>query len=223
MPVTKTVNDALMGATVVREGTVFLRVTSTGKDTVLSQIVNMIEDAQASKPPIQVLHKIASPLIPGSLPRAWLPKFRKGGGFSMVLDFVYCACQMQAMADAISQVFVPVIVCFSLAVFSGWLIAANLDMVPAAWIGNRTPLAFALNMGRNQQAWIDVAMQLPPLPSPRGPTGAFDCDSLLPQHRHSDHGCRLPLRDGPGCPHGGDGGDGGGCKERCAHQGGRGH
>uniref|UniRef100_A0A061RQH4 P-type Cu(+) transporter n=2 Tax=Tetraselmis sp. GSL018 TaxID=582737 RepID=A0A061RQH4_9CHLO len=105
MPVVKTVDDKILGATVVREGTVFLRVTSTGTDTVLSQIVRMIEDAQASKPPIQ------------------------------------------AMADAVSRVFVPAIVATSAAVFAGWLLAAELGAVPQDWMGERTPLAFALNMG----------------------------------------------------------------------------
>lgn len=54
MPVTKSVDEMLMGATVVREGTVYMRITSIGGDTVLSQIVRMIEDAQTSKPPVQV-------------------------------------------------------------------------------------------------------------------------------------------------------------------------
>lgn len=54
MPVTKSVDEMLLGATVVREGTVYMRITSIGGDTVLSQIVRMIEDAQTSKPPVQV-------------------------------------------------------------------------------------------------------------------------------------------------------------------------
>ncbi len=53
MPAVKVQGDEVIGGTMNQNGTVTVRVTRLGKDTVLSQIVRMVEDAQASKAPIQ--------------------------------------------------------------------------------------------------------------------------------------------------------------------------
>ena len=52
-PVAKTVGDEVVGATVNGSGTLRVRATRVGKDTFLSQMVKMVRDAQADKPPIQ--------------------------------------------------------------------------------------------------------------------------------------------------------------------------
>lgn len=53
MPVEKKVGDEVVGATINKTGSFKFEATKIGKDTVLSQIIKMVEDAQGSKAPIQ--------------------------------------------------------------------------------------------------------------------------------------------------------------------------
>ncbi|MBT7186243.1 copper-translocating P-type ATPase [Candidatus Bathyarchaeota archaeon] len=53
MPVTKGVGDEMIGATVNQEGLLHIEATRIGKDTFLSQIIKMVEEAQGTKVPIQ--------------------------------------------------------------------------------------------------------------------------------------------------------------------------
>jgi len=53
MPVTKGVGDEMIGATVNQEGLLHVEATRIGKDTFLSQIIKMVEEAQGTKVPIQ--------------------------------------------------------------------------------------------------------------------------------------------------------------------------
>ncbi len=55
MPVTKGVGDDVIGATLNTTGTFVFRATRVGRDTVLGQIVRMVQAAQGSKAPIQRL------------------------------------------------------------------------------------------------------------------------------------------------------------------------
>ena len=55
MPLSKQKKDLLIGGSVLETGTVKAQVTAAGKDTVLSGILKMVEDAQAEKPPMQKL------------------------------------------------------------------------------------------------------------------------------------------------------------------------
>ncbi|MEK7193525.1 MAG: heavy metal translocating P-type ATPase [Patescibacteria group bacterium] len=64
-PVTKTVGDEVIGATINQEGLLKFRVTKVGKNTLLSQIVQMVEEAQASKAHIQdLVDKISEYFVP---------------------------------------------------------------------------------------------------------------------------------------------------------------
>ncbi|OQR89319.1 copper-transporting ATPase, partial [Thraustotheca clavata] len=64
-PVKKQVGATVLGATVNVDGLFHMRVTGVGKDTALSQIVRLVEDAQTSKAPIQAYaDKIASVFVP---------------------------------------------------------------------------------------------------------------------------------------------------------------
>ncbi|HWJ88281.1 MAG TPA: heavy metal translocating P-type ATPase [Pelagibacterium sp.] len=55
IPVAKGVGSAVVGGTVNQTGAFSFRATAVGADTVLSQIIRMVEDAQGSKLPIQAL------------------------------------------------------------------------------------------------------------------------------------------------------------------------
>ena len=60
MPVHKKVGSAVIGSTINKFGTFTFRATKVGKDTVLSQIIKMVEEAQGSKAPIQRLADLVS-------------------------------------------------------------------------------------------------------------------------------------------------------------------
>jgi Cu+-exporting ATPase len=53
LPVEKTADDRVIGGTMNRTGAFRFRTTKVGKDTALAQIITLVEDAQASKAPIQ--------------------------------------------------------------------------------------------------------------------------------------------------------------------------
>ncbi len=53
IPVSKKVGDSVIGSTINKNGVLKVRATKVGQDTVLSQIVRMVEEAQTQKPPIQ--------------------------------------------------------------------------------------------------------------------------------------------------------------------------
>lgn len=54
-PVSKEAEDTVIGGTINGEGALRIRVTRTGEETALAQIINLVKEAQASKPPIQRL------------------------------------------------------------------------------------------------------------------------------------------------------------------------
>lgn len=65
LPVEKKSGDLCIGATINKFGTFKFEATKIGKDTVLSQIVKMVEDAQGSKAPIQkIADKVAGVFVP---------------------------------------------------------------------------------------------------------------------------------------------------------------
>ncbi|MCW8193660.1 copper-translocating P-type ATPase [Proteobacteria bacterium 005FR1] len=65
VPVIKEKDAEVVGGTVNKNGALTFRATRVGDDTVLSQIIRMVESAQAEKPPIQQLaDKIASVFVP---------------------------------------------------------------------------------------------------------------------------------------------------------------
>lgn len=60
MPVHKIIGSSVIGSTINKFGTFTFRATKVGKDTVLSQIIKMVEEAQGSKAPIQRLADLVS-------------------------------------------------------------------------------------------------------------------------------------------------------------------
>ena len=64
-PVHKQKKDNLIGGSLVTDGTVKAQVTAIGKDTVLSNILTLVKQAQSEKPPIQQLaDKISAIFVP---------------------------------------------------------------------------------------------------------------------------------------------------------------
>ncbi|PPQ98941.1 hypothetical protein CVT24_003568 [Panaeolus cyanescens] len=73
LPVTKLVGDSVIGGTVNGLGTFDMIVTRAGKDTALSQIVRLVEEAQTSKAPIQAFaDKVAGRFVPAVISLAGL-------------------------------------------------------------------------------------------------------------------------------------------------------
>lgn len=65
MPVDKGVGDEVIGATINKQGLLKFRATKVGKETVLAQIIKMVEQAQGSKAPIQrVVDQVAAYFVP---------------------------------------------------------------------------------------------------------------------------------------------------------------
>ena len=65
IPVEKNIGDAVVGATINMQGTLTIRATKVGKDTVLAQIIRLVQQAQGSKPPIQrIADQVASYFVP---------------------------------------------------------------------------------------------------------------------------------------------------------------
>ena len=65
IPIEKSINDEVIGATINKNGTIEMRATKVGKDTALANIIQAVEDAQGSKAPIQRLaDKISGIFVP---------------------------------------------------------------------------------------------------------------------------------------------------------------
>lgn len=65
MPVDKKENDKVVGATILKNGLLKIKAEKIGADTMLAQIIRVVEEAQASKAPIQKLaDKITNVFVP---------------------------------------------------------------------------------------------------------------------------------------------------------------
>ena len=65
LPVEKTEGDGVVGATINRTGSFRMRATHIGSDTVLAQVIRMVQEAQGSKAPIQRLaDRVAAVFVP---------------------------------------------------------------------------------------------------------------------------------------------------------------
>ncbi|MBI4452236.1 heavy metal translocating P-type ATPase [Candidatus Woesearchaeota archaeon] len=65
MPVSKKINDKVIGATLNKSGMLKIKSTKIGSDTMLAQIIKLVEEAQGSKAPIQRLaDKVSGVFVP---------------------------------------------------------------------------------------------------------------------------------------------------------------
>lgn len=94
IPVSKEVGDTVVAGTINTTGSFTLRATKVGSETLLSHIIQMVEDAQGSKAPIQALaDKISSVFVPIVLVLsfvalgAWLAFGIGSLGFSQALSY----------------------------------------------------------------------------------------------------------------------------------------
>jgi Cu+-exporting ATPase len=68
LPITKKVKDILIGGSILQDGTVKAQVTAAAKDSTLSNIVNLVKQAQGEKPPVQQMaDKISAIFVPAVL------------------------------------------------------------------------------------------------------------------------------------------------------------
>ncbi|PNY00909.1 copper-transporting ATPase ran1-like protein, partial [Trifolium pratense] len=118
IPVLKEINASVIGGTINLHGVLHIQATKVGSDTVLSQIINLVETAQMSKAPIQKFADyVASIFVPtivalslltllcwytagalGAYPDEWLPE--NGNHFVFALMFsisvvvIACPCAL---------------------------------------------------------------------------------------------------------------------------------
>ena len=102
LPVTKADGDAVTGATVNGEGALLVRATRVGRDTVLARIVQMVQDAQAARLPVEALvDRVTAWFVPAVMLVAvvtvvtWLafvPELALVAGVSVLI--VACPCAM---------------------------------------------------------------------------------------------------------------------------------
>lgn len=101
LPVQKATDAEVVGGTVNQNGTLTVRATGVGGDSVLSQIIRMVENAQAEKPAIQ------------------------------------------AVADKIAGVFVPIVMAISVVTFIAWLIIGPSPALALAFVAAVSVLLIA--------------------------------------------------------------------------------
>ena len=124
LPVDKKVGDAVIGATLNKQGMLKVEATKVGRETALAQIVRLVEEAQGSKAPIQ------------------------------------------ALADKVASIFVPIVILIAVATFFIWLamgadfttamvrmVAVLVIACPCA-LGLATPTAIVTGMGRGASQGI---------------------------------------------------------------------
>jgi P-type Cu+ transporter len=97
MPVKRAAGSPVIGATINLQGVLRVRATRMGRDTFLSQVIRMVEQAQGSKVPIQ------------------------------------------ALADRVTAVFVPIVLVLALATFVVWLALPGPLGVLAQWLATWIP------------------------------------------------------------------------------------
>ncbi|HEY0058539.1 MAG TPA: cation-translocating P-type ATPase [Flavisolibacter sp.] len=118
LPLTKTKKDALIGGSIIEEGTAKAQVTAVGNDTVLSNILTLVKQAQGEKPPVQQMaDRISAIFVPAVLIIA---------GITLAANWIYLEAFGPALMRSIA---VLVIAC------------------PCA-MGLATPAAIAVGLGR---------------------------------------------------------------------------
>ena len=123
-PIQKKQKDAIVGGSIIEDGTLKAQVTAVGDDTVLSSILNLVKKAQGEKPPVQKLaDRISAVFVPTVLSIAVI---------TLVANWIIVGAFTPALLRAIA---VLVIAC------------------PCA-MGLATPAAIAVGLGRGARNGI---------------------------------------------------------------------
>ncbi|MBS3817478.1 MAG: copper-translocating P-type ATPase [Candidatus Thermoplasmatota archaeon] len=142
MPVKKEEGDEVIGATINKEGSITVEATKVGKDTFLSQVIKMVEEAQGSRVPIQAYaDKITSYFVPAVITIA-LSAFVAW----MVLPETFHS--IISWADAFLPWVNPELAALSLALYAA--IATLVIACPCA-LGLATPTALMVGSGKGAQ------------------------------------------------------------------------
>ena len=125
LPIDKNAGAEVIGGTINQQGRLVIEAQRVGRDTVLAQIIRLVENAQASKAPIQ------------------------------------------AIADRVASIFVPMVIMLALATLVGWLTIGNASIAQAVLnviavlviacpcaLGLATPTAIMVGSGRGAEAGI---------------------------------------------------------------------
>jgi Cu+-exporting ATPase len=95
IPVMKEKGERVIGATINGSGTIIFKVTKVGKETMLSQIINMVSQAQGSKAEVQrVADIVSSYFIPAVLLVAGATFFFFGLTNAIAVLVIACPCAM---------------------------------------------------------------------------------------------------------------------------------
>lgn len=105
MPVEKNIGDAIIGASINKNGLIKYKATRVGKDTALAQIIKLVEDAQGSKAPIAKMADVISgyfvPVVIGiaiAAALAWYFFAGETGVFSLTIFIsilvIACPCAL---------------------------------------------------------------------------------------------------------------------------------
>lgn len=131
LPVDKVPGDMVIGATLNKQGSFRFTATKVGSDTILSQIIKMVADAQGSKAPIQALaDKISSVFVPIVL------------GIALVTLVVWLTVGSSLLGFSVA-------LAYGLTSFVGILVIA----CPCA-LGLATPTAIIVGVGKGAEAGI---------------------------------------------------------------------
>ncbi len=132
VPVSKKVDDDVIGGTINETGILVIEATKVGSDTVLAQIIHMVEEAQTHKPPIQrKADAIAEKFVP----------------FIILLSLIVFSAWL------ILIVFTPWFPGLTWVAAMGFSIAVLVAACPCA-LGLATPAALMVGIGRGAQLGI---------------------------------------------------------------------
>lgn len=131
LPVDKTVKDSVVGATLNKQGVLKIKATKIGQNTLLSQIIQMVEDAQGTKAPIEKLaDQVSSVFVPVVLILAVIT----------LITWIFVGSQFMPLSQAFA---------FGLSSFVGILVIA----CPCA-LGLATPTGIIVGVGKGAENGI---------------------------------------------------------------------
>ena len=186
VPVEKKVGDPVVGGTLNQSGTLLYRATATGGDTVLAQMVRLVEEAQGSKAPIQRLaDQISAIFVPAVLVTA-LVSF-------LVWRFGLHASVASAIGPAVAVLVIACPCALGLATPTAIMVGTGRGAALGILIKNGEALERAHSIGRVVFDKTGTVTEGRPSLTDVVPEGAFDRDELLRLAGAAERGSEHPL------------------------------